>query len=582
MLMAHFNAGVTSNVDETGRNKKNGELPNFKEANNLHSPSVKPIPGKLSAPKWDIAKPSCNDDKPENSSKPAQIRFSTQLPAVEKSDGPPKPPAPEFKPTLSASLVQLKNTELSSRFEGSTDLNSNSLPVFKPSVVKARPDIQNEKPNVTEGLLSEDGKGSLPKRKPLPGMTGTGKCPPKPRRPFHVDLSQFGNKSPQINNSAGPPPPPVSSHPEALRKTVPDKHGPVTAGVRNNKTLFQAQEEQALEVFLLMQRQNAGGNEIPPKDDTEVYDDVETPGNAGDEFQDTEDDDTYEDVDDEWSENKPSGIQQDSLKKETKKDKKLEKEEKKKLEQKKKEREKRENEARKKFQLKGSIQVFMMKRVQVECKGGKNDLQLRSGETVEIVRIKDNPAGQWLARNKTGQYGYVKTEAFGGDNNQKQDGGGDMYDDVDETSFPPPPPPAYLTENNDDIYDDVESQDFPLPPPPPPLDSHPLPKPKESQEMELRKMKKFEKEFRKSFKYTGGISVLYQVAVNPTLTTKKWSRKELPLKPGEMIDVIIKLQNNKLVGRNTEGKFGLVCTDNVQIDSEIYDDVGEDCVYDND
>uniref|UniRef100_A0AAY4DBV8 Helically-extended SH3 domain-containing protein n=1 Tax=Denticeps clupeoides TaxID=299321 RepID=A0AAY4DBV8_9TELE len=54
--------------------------------------------------------------------------------------------------------------------------------------------------------------------------------------------------------------------------------------------------------------------------------------------------------------------------------------------------------------------------------------------------------------------------------------------------------------------------------------------------------------------YTGGISVLYQVAVNPTLTTKKWSRKELPLKPGEMIDVIIKLQNNKLVGRNTEGK----------------------------
>lgn len=39
-----------------------------------------------------------------------------------------------------------------------------------------------------------------------------------------------------------------------------------------------------------------------------------------------------------------------------------------------------------------------------------------------------------------------------------------------------------------------------------------------------------------------------------TLTNKKWGNKDLPLSPGETVDVIVKPKDNKLIGRNEEGK----------------------------
>ncbi|KPP60465.1 hypothetical protein Z043_121535 [Scleropages formosus] len=59
---------------------------------------------------------------------------------------------------------------------------------------------------------------------------------------------------------------------------------------------------------------------------------------------------------------------------------------------------------------------------------------------------------------------------------------------------------------------------------------------------------------RTEHEFEGMIQVLYQVSVIPVLTCKKWGNKDLPLQPGETIDVIVKPVDDKLIGRNQEGK----------------------------
>lgn len=56
------------------------------------------------------------------------------------------------------------------------------------------------------------------------------------------------------------------------------------------------------------------------------------------------------------------------------------------------------------------------------------------------------------------------------------------------------------------------------------------------------------------WQYEGDITVLYQATVIPTLTNKKWASKELPVKAGERLDVIMKAMDDKLICRNEEGK----------------------------
>ncbi|XP_047228755.1 FYN-binding protein 1 isoform X2 [Girardinichthys multiradiatus] len=137
---------------------------------------------------------------------------------------------------------------------------------------------------------------------------------------------------------------------------------------------------------------------------------------------------------------------------------------------------------------------------------------------------------------------------------------------------------------DEEIYDDVDSQNAP---PPPPISSLPGMKSKsKTEDMDPKKQKKFEKEekeFRKKFKYDGEIQVLYQVTITSSLNNKKWGGKDLLVKAGEKLDVIVKAQDGKLLCRNEEGKFGYVSTGHVVDDGEIYDDIGGDeCIYDND
>nr|XP_057912849.1 FYN-binding protein 1 isoform X2 [Doryrhamphus excisus] len=150
------------------------------------------------------------------------------------------------------------------------------------------------------------------------------------------------------------------------------------------------------------------------------------------------------------------------------------------------------------------------------------------------------------------------------------------------------PPPSQFTADravaDDEIYYDVDAQSQP---PLPPISSIPSLKGKgkvaeESDPKKLKKLEKEEKEFRKKFKYDGEIQVLYQATIATPSAPLKWGGKELAVKAGEKVDVIVKAAHDKMICRNEDGKFGYVSIGHISTDDgDIYDDVGDDCIYDN-
>ncbi|XP_056312806.1 FYN-binding protein 1 [Danio aesculapii] len=360
---------------------------------------------------------------------------------------------------------------------------------------------------------------------------------------------------------------------------------------------------------------------LPPPltDQEDFYDDTgvmdQTQGTSSNNPEE-EEEEMYEDLEHNWPENSKDTKEEKTTKESKELKKKLDKEEKKRLEQEKKEkkeREKRQQEAMKKFKIKSPIVVMETVKVRVDHKGGKNKLPLKQGESIEIVRKTENPKEYWLARNTEGHYGFVKPDTLnvvhdglkdtqdeqevyddvGADDDPPDaaEGNEDIYecpeDQQADFSFPPPPPSDGFELNgegaNDETYDDVLQADFP---PPPSSNSVPqFSSTSKATEMDPKKKKKFEKEekeFRKKFKYNAEIKVLYEATVLQTLAIKKFGNKDLPVKPGETIDVILHQAGDKLIGRNSEGKFGYVFTANLEPDGSVYDDVGDECIYDND
>ncbi|XP_053504116.1 FYN-binding protein 1 isoform X3 [Ictalurus furcatus] len=486
-----------------------------------------------------------------------------------------------------------------------------------PSVPQKKPSYKT-KPS---GLDAQTVKDPLaPKKNPLTNLLALGSAPSKPNRPPKVNLEKFKkaaeppSEGPEIKKGGPLPPPPPASHPSTQAAPILPPRPPG-----------------------------------PKMETEEEYDDVgdlhdSSFGNSGrgDEGSGS-DGETYEELDG-WS--TPEVKEQE---------KKREKEEKKRAEQEKKdqkEREKKEQEARKKFKLSGPLQVIHKVKARVDCKGGRNDLSFKQGESIDILRITDNPEGRWLARTQDGSCGYVKTESVQidfdtlknqsrplpendgdvyddvgsqEDNSRSNSGPGvvlppppegpdDIYDDLDDSSLNVspeprslpkarsfirmltpsdwrkspvhinvvPPPPQFSPESNpgaEEIYDDV---DTPQPPSSlPPSKSKPAkPEAKTDDPKKQKKFEKEEKEFRKKFKFDGEIKVLYQATV---IGNKKGSGKDLAVQAGDILDVISNLDNDKLICRNKEGKFGYVLNSNVQSeDNDIYDDVGDDCIYDND
>ncbi|KAF0031391.1 hypothetical protein F2P81_015946 [Scophthalmus maximus] len=414
---------------------------------------------------------------------------------------------------------------------------TNSIPPPKPSVSK-KPSLRG-KANDSPQPSGVNGDATLgPKHNPIPNILALGPAPAKPNRPPRVNLEKF-KRGAEASDDA---------HPSHLR----------------------AKEE-------------------TDNDDGEMYDDL----------------------DERWEANEQ----------EKKKD---AKEEKKRLDaerKEQKEREKKEQDARKKFKLVGPLEVVHRGKSCVDCRGNKTDLGLKQGECLDIIRVQGNPEGKWLGRTQDGSIGYVKTTSVEIDFNTlknrqaPQTYDPEVYDDIDVVSsdnsgfkgpgvaLPPlpggeggeiyddvvdpnlevrvPPPSQFNTQRNsdliedDEIYDDVDSQNVT-----PPISSFPILKGKsKTEEMDPKKQKKFEKEekdFRKKFKYDGEVEVLYEVTIVHTLTNKKWTGKELPVKAGEKLDVIVKAVDNKLICRNEEGKFGYVSTSHIVTDDgDIYDDIGD-------
>lgn len=453
-------------------------------------------------------------------------------------------------------------------------------PSKKPSLRKSSPDVNDHDP-------------ATPKRNPLTNSLALGPAPAKPNRPPNVNLAAF-RKEPETcaeghRKTTAPPPPPHPVHNGNHVTPVP------------------------IAVPSLPPRHPGAINQTE-----EVYDDVDGPPplppvhpsqmSKVTAESDDEDGEMYEDLDERW----------EAAESEEKKKEKDNKEEKKRVEAEKKEqreREKKEQEARRKFKLVGPLEVLQKGKARVDSKGSKTDLGLKQGDSLDIIRIQDNPEGKWLGRTQDGSVGFVKitsveidfkslkqqmteqafeTEVYDDIETtptalSKTKGGvvvplpepePEIYDDVDQRLNVRLPPPGLITGDSDlrggvideEIYDDVDSHSLPPPLPTTRVD------PKKQ-----KKMEKEEKEFRKKFKYEGEIKVLHQLTIVPNLTNKRWNSKELPLKAGEKLDVIVEAVENKFICRNEDGKYGYVSTSYVVADDgDIYDDIGDDSIYDND
>uniref|UniRef100_A0A8C6F2I5 FYN-binding protein 1 n=2 Tax=Monodon monoceros TaxID=40151 RepID=A0A8C6F2I5_MONMO len=154
----------------------------------------------------------------------------------------------------------------------------------------------------------------------------------------------------------------------------------------------------------------------------------------------------------------------------------------------------------------------------------------------------------------------------------------DSESDNEGSSFPSPPKQVDM---GDEVYDDVDASDFPAPPPE--MSQGAKAKAEEKDPKKLKKQEKEEKDFRKKFKYDGEIRVLYYTKVAPYLTSKKWGNRDLQVKPGESLEVIQNTDDTKILCRNEEGKYGYVLRSYlVDNDGEIYDDIADGCIYDND
>ncbi|XP_009094124.1 FYN-binding protein 1 isoform X1 [Serinus canaria] len=513
----------------------------------------------------------------------------------------------------------------------------------------------------------ENRSARIPKRKILPPVFNLGQPPKKPSRPPTVHLEKF-QKSHQKNSPKNEGLKQKTSSSTALAPPIPPSHTAVAPPPPAFHPSLQVPAAPSLPPRNIKPR-----SETKILENEENYDDVEfvSQGHGNTQRGQESDEEMYEDIND--------------IRSTRGKEKKWDKEDKRRMDQEKKEqmeKEKKEHELRKKFKLTGPIEVLHQAQACVDHKGRRDELTVKQGDKIEIIRLTNNPEGKWLGRVK-GHYGYIKTTMVEIDYHslkRKQnlstraavkhtESDQETYDDVGEQDtassqsgdqggdgnmFPPPPSDQDIYDGIDDedaiarsvsqdedkngiwpwgilkrlkvkdgkkksvrektakvneaeenenlftssstkqsgkdygdnVYDDVDSSDFPAPPPESSSSkSGSLEKPKsdEKDAQKLKKMEKEEKEFRRKFKFDGEIKVLYSTTTVQDLSQKRWHYKDLQIKPGESLDIIESTDDTKVLCRNEEGKYGYVLRSNlVHNDGDIYDDIGDDCIYDND
>ncbi|NXF68075.1 PRAM protein, partial [Ciccaba nigrolineata] len=75
---------------------------------------------------------------------------------------------------------------------------------------------------------------------------------------------------------------------------------------------------------------------------------------------------------------------------------------------------------------------------------------------------------------------------------------------------------------------------------------------------ECKKEEKADREFQKKFKFEGSINVLTRMMVDPATTEKRGGGKNLPLRRGEILDVIQFTNQEQILCRNSQRRYGYV------------------------
>ncbi|NXC60741.1 FYB1 protein, partial [Aleadryas rufinucha] len=272
----------------------------------------------------------------------------------------------------------------------------------------------------------EDRSSRMPKRKALPPSFKLGKPPQKPRRPPIVHLGKFW-QSHQKKNCKNEGLKQKTSSSAALAPLIPPSHSAVQLPPPPPASHPSLQVPAAPS---LPPRNIKPSSETISPENEENYDDVEFVSQGR----------FFSHILSWRCTFRPSRG----------KEKKRDKEDKKRMDQEKKEqkeKEKKEQELRKKFKLTGPIEVLHQARACVAHKGGKNELTVKQGDKIEIIRLTDNPEGKWLGRIK-GCYGYIKTTMVEID-----------YDSLKRKQKPSTRAAVKHTESDQETYDDVGEQD---------------------------------------------------------------------------------------------------------------------------
>ncbi|XP_069505757.1 FYN-binding protein 1-like isoform X2 [Ambystoma mexicanum] len=205
-------------------------------------------------------------------------------------------------------------------------------------------------------------------------------------------------------------------------------------------------------------------------------------------------------------------------------------------------REAEEKEFRKKFKFDGEIKILTRMMVDPNAiikKCGTYDLPHKRGDFLDVIQFS-NPKDKMLCRNITWKFGYVPKRSLLSIEK-------DIYDDVGIF---------------EELYDDIELISKVLPTVPPKVrlssESDLSPLSKEKNLKKLKKEEKEEKDIKKKFKLEGEIKVLTQMMVDPNAKIKKGGGKYLSHKRGEILDVIERTSLEKMLCRNSKGKYGYV------------------------
>ncbi|XP_058891107.1 FYN-binding protein 1-like isoform X3 [Acipenser ruthenus] len=232
-----------------------------------------------------------------------------------------------------------------------------------------------------------ESRGHTPRRKALPDVQSLGTPPKKPTRPAHVDLSQF-RKATRATKALGVSsemitPPSRAKPPEDFEKNSPPNNDAVDPGI------YEDYEGDALYLDVEITRLEKDAENITTTE-TGIQDQVKNSAEKKS-----------------FLFEKCSSNEQAVKKKEKEERQHLEKEKKKQ-----KEKEKKENEIKKRFKITGLEEMIYRVEVKEESKGGKNDLAVKQGDVVDLIRTTKCPPGKWLAKDCDGNYGYISVTAL--------------------------------------------------------------------------------------------------------------------------------------------------------------------------